>query len=40
MVLLSGDDQANADAVARAIGIDEAHGDLLPEDKVASCGGW
>jgi P-type E1-E2 ATPase len=35
IVLLSGDDQANTDAVARAIGIGEAHGQLLPEDKVA-----
>jgi heavy metal translocating P-type ATPase len=35
VVLLSGDDQANTDAVARAIGIEEAHGQLLPEDKVA-----
>jgi heavy metal translocating P-type ATPase len=34
-VLLSGDDRANTDAVARAIGIEEAHGELLPEDKVA-----
>jgi cation transport ATPase len=33
--LLSGDDQVNVDAVARAIGIDEAHGELLPEHKVA-----
>jgi heavy metal translocating P-type ATPase len=35
IVLLSGDDQANATAVARAVGIEEAHGDLLPEEKVA-----
>jgi heavy metal translocating P-type ATPase len=35
VVLLSGDDQANTDAVARAMGIEEAHGELLPEDKVA-----
>jgi heavy metal translocating P-type ATPase len=34
-LLLSGDAQANADGVARAVGIDEARGDLLPEDKVA-----
>jgi heavy metal translocating P-type ATPase len=34
-VLLSGDDQANATAVGKAVGIDEAHGDLLPEAKVA-----
>jgi heavy metal translocating P-type ATPase len=35
IVLLSGDDQANATAVGRAVGIDEAHGDLLPGAKVA-----
>jgi P-type E1-E2 ATPase len=35
VVLLSGDDRANPEAVARAMGIDEAHGELLPEEKVA-----
>jgi heavy metal translocating P-type ATPase len=35
IALLSGDDQANASAVAKAVGIQEAHGDLLPEEKVA-----
>ncbi len=35
VLLLSGDDQANAAAVARAVGIEEAHGDLLPAEKVA-----
>ncbi len=34
-VLLSGDNQANAAAVAARVGIDEAHGELLPEAKVA-----
>jgi P-type E1-E2 ATPase len=34
-ILLSGDSQANASAVAAEIGIEEAHGDLLPEAKVA-----
>ena len=34
-MLLSGDTQANADAVARAAGLDSARGDLLPGDKVA-----
>jgi P-type E1-E2 ATPase len=34
-LLLSGDDQANASAVGQAVGIDEAHGDLLPAQKVA-----
>jgi heavy metal translocating P-type ATPase len=35
ILLLSGDDQANAAAVASAVGIEEAHGDLLPGEKVA-----
>jgi heavy metal translocating P-type ATPase len=35
ITLLSGDDQANASAVANAVGIQEAHGDLLPQEKVA-----
>jgi heavy metal translocating P-type ATPase len=34
-VLLSGDGQANVDQVAKAVGIAEAHGELLPEAKVA-----
>jgi heavy metal translocating P-type ATPase len=34
VVLLSGDDHENAEAVARATGIPESHGDLLPEAKV------
>jgi heavy metal translocating P-type ATPase len=34
-LLLSGDNQANADAVARAVGLDAAKGDLLPADKLA-----
>jgi heavy metal translocating P-type ATPase len=33
-VLLSGDHTPNVEAVARAVGIREAHGDLLPEHKV------
>lgn len=32
-VMLSGDKQAIADATARQLGIKEAHGDLLPQDK-------
>ncbi|MDA8744387.1 heavy metal translocating P-type ATPase [Rubripirellula amarantea] len=35
MVMISGDNQQVADAVAKAIGIEEAFGDLMPEDKVA-----
>lgn len=34
-VLLSGDRQANAEAVAHAVGLDEVAGDLLPGDKLA-----
>lgn len=33
-VMLSGDKQAVVDSVARALNIDQAFGDLLPEDKV------
>lgn len=35
-VLLSGDATANAEAIAGQLGFDEAHGDLLPEDKVGA----
>jgi heavy metal translocating P-type ATPase len=35
LMLLSGDRAENARAVARKVGIDEARGDMLPEDKVA-----
>jgi Cd2+/Zn2+-exporting ATPase len=34
MVMLSGDNQRVVDAVARQLGLDEARGDLLPDDKV------
>lgn len=34
LVMLSGDNQRVADAVARSVGIDRAFGDLMPEDKV------
>ena len=33
-IVLSGDQQRNAEAVARALGIADVRGDLLPEDKV------
>ncbi|MER5365906.1 HAD-IC family P-type ATPase, partial [Streptomyces sp. NPDC002722] len=33
-VLLTGDNRAVAEAVARAIGIDEVHAEVLPEEKV------
>jgi P-type E1-E2 ATPase len=34
-ILLSGDDQANAQRVGEQVGIDETHGDLLPAEKTA-----
>lgn len=36
LILLSGDNQTVAEAIARAVGIDEARGDLMPEDKVTA----
>lgn len=35
MVMISGDNQQVADAVAKEVGLDEARGDLMPDDKVA-----
>ena len=35
-VMISGDAQVVADSVARAVGIDEVRGDLLPDDKVSA----
>lgn len=35
VVILSGDNQKTVDAIREASGIDEAYGDLLPEDKVS-----
>lgn len=34
VVMLSGDNQRTADFIARQVGIDEARGDLLPDNKV------
>ncbi|HEY5791722.1 MAG TPA: HAD-IC family P-type ATPase, partial [Chthoniobacterales bacterium] len=34
VVMLSGDNARTANAIAREAGIDEAHGDLLPENKI------
>lgn len=36
MIMISGDNQQVANAVAREVGIDEAWGDLMPNDKVES----
>lgn len=35
MMMISGDNQNVADAVAKEVGLDKAFGDLMPEDKVA-----
>ncbi|MGK3899682.1 HAD family hydrolase, partial [Enterococcus faecium] len=34
MIMISGDHQKVADAVAGEVGLDEAWGNLMPEDKV------
>jgi Cd2+/Zn2+-exporting ATPase len=34
MIMISGDHQRAAEAIAKEVGIDEAWGDLMPEDKV------
>ena len=36
MIMISGDHQKVAEAIADEVGIDEAWGDLMPEDKVAA----
>lgn len=36
MIMISGDNQNVADAVARHVGLDEAWGNLLPQDKVTA----
>ncbi len=35
MIMISGDNQRVADAIAREVGLDEARGDLMPADKVS-----
>ncbi len=35
-VMLTGDNQRTADAIARAVGIDDARGNLLPEEKLSA----
>lgn len=34
VIMLSGDNQKTVDAISRQVGIDEAHGDLLPDQKI------
>jgi Zn2+/Cd2+-exporting ATPase len=36
VVMLTGDNQATADALAKDLGMDETHAELLPQDKVAA----
>lgn len=36
VVMLSGDNQKTVDAIAKKVGIDEARGGMLPDDKVAA----
>ncbi|NLY29400.1 MAG: heavy metal translocating P-type ATPase [Firmicutes bacterium] len=35
LIMLSGDNQGTVDVVSRALGLTEAHGNMLPEDKAA-----
>lgn len=36
VIMISGDNRRVAEAVAKQVGIDEAWGDLMPEDKVVA----
>ncbi|MCC8393374.1 heavy metal translocating P-type ATPase [Paraburkholderia sp. MMS20-SJTR3] len=38
--MLTGDNRHTADAIARQVGVDEARGDQLPEDKLEVVAGW
>lgn len=39
LVMLSGDNKATAESIAKSVGIDEVHAELLPEDKVTAIDG-
>lgn len=36
IIMLSGDNQRTVDAIAKEVGLDQARGDLLPDDKVSA----
>ncbi|MCH2181128.1 MAG: heavy metal translocating P-type ATPase [Mariniblastus sp.] len=40
MAIISGDNQVVADSLAQSVGIEDARGELMPEDKVAAIERW